>query len=55
MGEAYIIDACRAPRGIGKQRRGSLAHMHPQHLSATVLKAIAGRNDLDTGELDDVI
>lgn len=27
MGEAYIIDACRTPRGIGKQGRGALAHM----------------------------
>jgi acetyl-CoA C-acetyltransferase len=55
VGEAYIIDACRTPRGIGKQGRGALAHMHPQHLSATVLKAIKERNDLDTGEVDDVI
>jgi acetyl-CoA C-acetyltransferase len=55
MAEAYIIDACRTPRGIGKQGRGSLAHMHPQHLSATVLKAIKDRNNLDTSEVDDVI
>jgi acetyl-CoA C-acetyltransferase len=55
MGEAFIIDACRTPRGIGKQGRGALAHMHPQHLSATVLKAIRDRNDLDTAEVDDVI
>jgi acetyl-CoA C-acetyltransferase len=55
MGEAYIIDACRTPRGIGKQGRGALAHMHPQHLAATVLKAIKDRNNLDTAEVDDVI
>ena len=55
MGEAYIIDACRTPRGIGKQGRGALAHMHPQHLSAVVLKAIAERNNLDTADVDDVI
>jgi acetyl-CoA C-acetyltransferase len=55
MGEAYIIDACRTPRGIGKQGRGALAHMHPQHLAAAVLRAIKERNDLDTGEVDDVI
>jgi acetyl-CoA C-acetyltransferase len=55
MGEAYIIDACRTPRGIGKQGRGALAHMHPQHLSATVLEAIRDRNDLDTADVDDVI
>ncbi len=55
MGEAYIIDACRTPRGIGKQGRGALAHLHPQHLSATVLAAIRDRNDLNTAEVDDVI
>jgi acetyl-CoA C-acetyltransferase len=55
MTVAYIIDACRTPRGIGKQGRGALAHMHPQHLSATVLKAIKERNNLDTSEVDDVI
>jgi acetyl-CoA C-acetyltransferase len=55
MAEAYIIDACRTPRGIGKQGRGALAHMHPQHLSAVVLKAIKERNNLDTAEVDDVI
>ena len=49
MGEAWIIDACRTPRGIGKQGRGALAHMHPQHLSAVFRKAINQRNDLDTG------
>ena len=36
MGEAYIIDAVRTPRGIGKQGKGALAAMHPQHLAATV-------------------
>lgn len=55
MPEAYIIDAVRTPRGIGKQERGSLAHLHPQHLGATVLKAIAERNDLNTAEVDDII
>ena len=55
MAEAYIIDACRTPRGIGKQGKGSLAHFHPQHLAATVLRAIAERNSLDTAKVDDVI
>lgn len=55
MAEAYIIDAVRTPRGIGKQGKGSLAHMHPQHLAATCLKAIAERNNLDTSTVDDVI
>lgn len=55
MAEAYIIDACRTPRGIGKQGKGALAHLHPQHLASTVLKAIAERNSLQTAEIDDVI
>lgn len=55
MAEAYIIDACRTPRGIGKVGKGSLANEHPQHLAATVLKAIAERNNLNTADIDDVI
>jgi acetyl-CoA C-acetyltransferase len=55
MAEAYIIDAVRTPRGIGKQGKGALAACHPQHLAATVLKAIAERNKLDTATVDDVI
>ena len=50
MAEAYIIDACRTPRGIGKQGKGALAHLHPQHLGATVLAAIRDRNDLNRSE-----
>ena len=55
MHEALIIDACRTPRGIGKRGKGALAHLHPQHLGATVLKAIAERNQLDTADVDDII
>jgi len=55
MAEAYIIDACRTPRGIGKQGKGALAHLHPQHLASTVLKALAERNNLKTDEIDDII
>jgi acetyl-CoA C-acetyltransferase len=55
MPEAYIIDACRTPRGIGKVGKGALADFHPQHLAATVLKAMAERNNLNTAEVDDVI
>jgi acetyl-CoA C-acetyltransferase len=55
VNEAWIIDACRTPRGIGKKGKGSLAEQHPQHLGATVLKAIAERNDLDTAEVGDII
>ena len=55
MAEAYIIDAVRTPRGIGKVGKGSLAHLHPQHLGATVLGAIRDRNNLDTATVDDII
>src|SRR3954454_9490248 len=55
MGDAFIIDACRTPRGIGKPGKGALAHLHPQHIAATVLKALADRNGRDTADVDDVI
>lgn len=55
MPEALIIDAVRTPRGVGKAGKGALTHMHPQHLGATVLKAIAERNNLNTADVDDVI
>lgn len=55
MPEAYIIDACRTPRGIGKVGKGALSEVHPQQLAATVLKALAKRNDLKTEEVDDII
>ncbi|MGH6651468.1 MAG: acetyl-CoA C-acetyltransferase [Sphingopyxis sp.] len=55
MTEAYIIDAVRTPRGIGKPGKGALSHLHPQHLAATVLKAIKERNNLDTATVDDII
>lgn len=55
MTEAWIIDACRTPRGIGKIGKGALADIHPQQLAASVLKAIAERNNLKTAEVDDVI
>ncbi len=55
MNEAYIIDACRTPRGIGKVGKGALADTHPQHLAATVLRALKERNDLNTEEVSDVI
>jgi acetyl-CoA acetyltransferase len=29
MADAYIIDAARTPRGIGKQGKGALAEIHP--------------------------
>ncbi|MGV0035042.1 MAG: acetyl-CoA C-acetyltransferase [Candidatus Azotimanducaceae bacterium WSBS_2022_MAG_OTU7] len=55
MSEAWIIDAARTPRGIGKQGKGALWEIHPQKLLSTVLSALADRNSLATEEIDDVI
>jgi acetyl-CoA C-acetyltransferase len=55
VADAYIIDAVRTPRGIGKMGKGALSQMHPEHLSASILGAIKDRNNLDTGDVDDVI
>jgi acetyl-CoA C-acetyltransferase len=55
MTEAWIIDACRTPRGIGKAGKGALWDIHPQQLGSTVLKALAQRNKIDTKEVGDII
>lgn len=55
MGNAYIVDACRTPRGIGKVGKGALAHLHPSYLGSTVLAAMTERNNLNTAEVDDII
>jgi acetyl-CoA C-acetyltransferase len=55
MSEAYIIDAVRTSRGSGKAGKGALVGVHPQHLSATVLRALQARNDLNSADVDDII
>ena len=55
MTEAWIIDSCRTPRGIGKSNKGALVDIHPQRLGSTVLKALAERNDLNTADVEDVV
>jgi acetyl-CoA C-acetyltransferase len=55
MAEAYIIDAVRTPRSIGKMGKGALSSLHPHHVAATVLKALKDRNNLDTSQVDDII
>lgn len=55
MHEAWIIDAARTPRGIGKIGKGALADVHPQRLLATVLEALQERNELKTEDVDDVV
>jgi len=55
MTEAWIIDAARTPRGIGKIGKGALTETHPQRILSTVLKSLGERNNLNTEEVDDVI
>ncbi len=55
MSDAWIIDTCRTPRGIGKRGKGALSGFHPQQLGSVVLKALADRNSLATEEVDDII
>ena len=55
MTDAFIIDAVRTPRGIGKFGKGALSGMHPQHLGAAVLKALQARNGINTADVDDII
>jgi len=55
MSEAWIIDAARTPRGIGKAGTGALSSVHPQRILSTVLKALEARNGLTTCDIDDVI
>jgi acetyl-CoA acetyltransferase family protein len=52
MSEAYIIDACRTPRG---RRKGTLSEVHPMDLFGVPLNAIVKRNDVDPAEIDDVV
>jgi acetyl-CoA C-acetyltransferase len=55
MGEAWIIDAVRTPRGKGRKDVGALVQTHPQELMATTLRALAARNALDPHDVDDVV
>ncbi|TYP99028.1 acetyl-CoA C-acetyltransferase [Tenacibaculum adriaticum] len=52
--EAYIYDAVRTPRGIGK-KTGSLAQVSPVQLTTTLLKALKQRNNLDTSLVEDLV
>ncbi|MGZ5935549.1 MAG: acetyl-CoA C-acetyltransferase [Rhizomicrobium sp.] len=54
-GEAWIIDAARTPRGVGKVGKGALSDVHPQRILSAVLKALGKRNNLETADVDDVI
>jgi acetyl-CoA acyltransferase len=52
MATAVIVDAVRT---AGGKRNGKLSGWHPADLAGEVLAALAARNDLDPGLIDDVI
>lgn len=54
MGEAYIFDAIRTPRGKGKAE-GSLYTVRPQDLLAGALAGLRDRHELDTSQVEDVV
>ncbi len=54
MTDCYIYDHVRTPRGRGK-KDGSLHEVTALELSATVLRSLRDRNDIDTALLDDVV
>lgn len=54
MGDAWIVDVVRTPRGKGRPD-GGLHDMHPQELLAQCLRALATRVGFDPVEVDDVI
>jgi len=54
MPSAVIVDAVRSPMGRGKVG-GALSGVHPVDVLAQVLRALAARNGLDPGTVDDVL
>ncbi|HTF33291.1 MAG TPA: acetyl-CoA C-acetyltransferase [Myxococcota bacterium] len=55
MGEAWIIDTVRTPRGKGKKDTGALSGVHPQELMAQVLNATKARTGIDPRDVEDVV
>ncbi|MCC7366492.1 MAG: acetyl-CoA C-acetyltransferase [Dehalococcoidia bacterium] len=55
MGEAWIIDGVRSPRGEGKPGKGALTHIHPQRVLAQVLNHLKDRTGVDVKDVEDVI
>ena len=54
MGDAWLVDAVRTPRGRGRPD-GGLHGVHPQALFALCLTALVSRVGLDPTEIEDVI
>ncbi len=60
MGDIYIYDAVRTPRGRGKAPRGdkpggALSGVHPQELLGQALNRLADKSGLDKSLVEDVV
>ena len=55
MGEAWIIDGVRSPRGRGKKGAGGLADVHPQRVMAQVLNGLKDKVGFEVGDIEDVV
>ena len=55
MGEAWLIDAVRTPRGRGKAGAGALSGVHPQNLLSQCLNALRDRTGIDPADVEDVV
>ena len=55
MGQAYVIDAVRTPRGRGKKGKGALTEIHPQELLAQTLNRLAERTGIEREDVEDVV
>jgi acetyl-CoA C-acetyltransferase len=55
MGDVYIYDAVRTPRGRGKAGKGALSGIHPQELLAQALNRLMDRSGADRALVDDVV
>jgi acetyl-CoA C-acetyltransferase len=55
MGNAWIIDAVRTPRGRGKKDKGALSGIHPQELMAQALNRLAEKSGAGKDAVEDVV
>jgi acetyl-CoA C-acetyltransferase len=55
MGNAFIIDAVRTPRGRGKKDVGALSGVHPGELLGQTLDVLVERTGVRAGDIEDVV
>jgi acetyl-CoA C-acetyltransferase len=55
MGDAFIIDAVRTPRGRGKAGKGAISGLHPQELFAQAINGLVAKSRIDPAQVDDVV